>query len=81
MLALVAFRLALRKGLLAEKSVVRLCAFWLVLAAATVTLVHMAVPHSGLPVPRWVCLVSALCVLPLGRFALAPLTLDWNRHR
>lgn len=79
--ALLAFRLALRRGLLTEKSVLRLCVFWLVLAAATITLGQLAMPQSELPAPRWACLASTLCILPLGRFALAPLTLDWNRHR
>ena len=79
--AIVAFRLALKRGLLTEQSVVRISLFWVVLAAATMTLLHLALPLNGMPVPRSVCLVSALCILPLGRFALAPLTLDWNRHR
>ncbi len=79
--ALLAFRLALSRGLLRVQSVLGICALWLVLAAVTLTLVHLLLPQVGLPVPRAVALAASLCVLPLARFALAPLALDWNRHR
>jgi len=81
LLAFLAFRLALRRGLLRVASVLAICALWLVLAAVTLTLVHLLLPQGGLPVPRAVALAASLCVLPLARFALAPLALDWNRHR
>jgi len=80
-LALLAFRLALSRGLLRVQSVLGICALWLVLAAVTLTLVHLLLPREGLPVPRVIALAASLCVLPLARFALAPLALDWNRHR
>ena len=70
-LALLAFRLALRRGLLRVESVLGICALWVVLAAVTLTLVHLLLPQEGLPVPRVVALVASLCALPLARFALA----------
>ena len=79
--ALLAFRLAIRRGVLRVESVLGICALWLVLAAVTLTLVHLLLPQEGLPVPRVVALVASLCALPMARFALAPLALDWNRHR
>jgi len=47
------------------------------MAAVTLSLVHLLLPQEGLPVPRAVALVTSLCTLPLARFALAPLALDW----
>jgi hypothetical protein len=44
-------------------------------------LVYLLLPQAGLPVPRLVASVASLSALPLARFALAPLALDWNRHR
>lgn len=81
LLALLAFRLALRRGVLRAESVFGICALWLVLAAIALTLVHLLLPQEGLPVPRVVALVASLSALPLARFALAPLALDSNRHR
>ncbi len=77
LLALLAFRLALRRGVVRVESVLGIGALWLVLAAVTLTLVHLLLPQEGLPVPRAVVLVASLCTLPLARFALAPLALDW----
>jgi len=81
LLALLAFRLALHRGLLRVQSILGICALWLILAAVTLTLVHLLLPQGGLPVPRAVALSASLSALPLARFALAPLALDWNRHR
>jgi len=80
-MALLAFRLALRWGVLRVESVIAICALWLVLAAVMLALVHLLLPQAGLPVPRAVALAASLSALPLARFALAPLALDWNRHR
>ena len=50
-------------------------------AAATVCLAVVFLP-GGMPfVPRPVLVAAPLCVLPIARFGLAPLALDWNRHR
>jgi hypothetical protein len=81
LMALLAFRLAIRRGVLRVESVLGICALWLVLAAVTLTMVHLLLPQQVLPVPRLVALVASLSALPLARFALAPLALDWNRHR
>jgi hypothetical protein len=34
-----------------------------------------------LPVSKPVVLLGVAAFMPLSRFALAPLALDWNRHR
>lgn len=79
--ALCAFHLALRRGLLRDESVIAIVAAWLVLAAVTLTLVHLLLPPGRLAVPRLAALLASLGALPLARFALAPLALDWNRRR
>ena len=80
-LAVLAFRVAVRRGVLRGESVFRICAFWLLLAAVTLTFVNLLLPDHGLMVPRPLALVGSLCTLPMARFALAPLALDWDRHR
>jgi hypothetical protein len=79
--SLFVFRLALRRGLLSVRSVLRIIAIWSVMALATMLLAHLLIPRSGLSVARPALIVGTLSLLPLGRFALAPLALDWNRHR
>jgi hypothetical protein len=76
-----AFRVALQRGLLELRSVLWLALAWAVMAALTLTLVVLVMPATSLPVPLPVVLVASLSMLPLARFALAPLALDWNRRR
>jgi len=76
----VAFRVALDRGLMHRHSIVRILACGTVTAIATMLLFHLLLPAGSLPVPRPVALASTLTLLPLARFGLAPLALDWNRH-
>ena len=75
------FRLALDRGLLHRYSILRILVCWTVIAFATLMLTHLLIPAGSLPVPRPIALLASLSLLPLARFALAPLALDWNRHR
>ena len=75
------FRIALDRGLLHRHSILRILACGAVIASATLLLTHLLIPAGSLAVPRPVALFASLSFLPLGRFALAPLALDWNRHR
>lgn len=75
-----AFRTALRRGLIDGADLRRLLAGWLVLVACAVGLGALLLP-PGLPVPRPVALLGLATMVPLARFALAPLALDWDRHR
>lgn len=81
LVAALAFRVALDRGLIRARSILRLLAFWAVIAIATLVLAHLLIPARSLAVPRPVALLAALSLLPLARFALAPLALDWNRRR
>jgi hypothetical protein len=79
--ALVGFSAALGRGLIDMRSVLGVLAFLTVAAVATLLLADLLIPAGSLAVPRPVALLSTLIMLPTARFALAPLALDWNRHR
>jgi hypothetical protein len=76
-----AFSLALDRGLIRRDSIWRLLTYGSVVAVATLALAHLLIPAGSLAVPRLVALVATLSLLPLARFALAPLALEWNRSR
>jgi hypothetical protein len=81
LLAAWAFRVAVDRGLLELRSIVRLFGLGSVVAIATLILAQLLLPAGNLGVPRPVVLLATLSSLPLARFALAPLALEWNRHR
>jgi hypothetical protein len=76
-----AFRVALGQGLLELRSLLWLFAAWALVAVLTLTLVLLVIPPASRQIPFPVMLVASLSLLPLARFALAPLALDWNRRR
>jgi hypothetical protein len=78
--ALWAFPAALGRGLIGRSSLVVAGAVWLGLFACVAALAVLLWPSQGAPVTRPVALLGAAALLPLGRFALAPLALDWKRH-
>jgi hypothetical protein len=77
LLAFLAFRVSLKRGLLAPSSMLACLGFWTLLVAAlaipTVILFH------DKPWLFTTCLVIIL-LTPLARIGFAPLTLAWNRH-
>jgi hypothetical protein len=81
MVTIAALRFDLRRGLLDFPFVCRLALLWGLAAALTLALAQFLTPAHGLPAPRPVILVSSLALLPMARFALAPLALEWNRRR
>jgi hypothetical protein len=81
LVAVVGFRLALGRGLIDVRSVLGVLAFLAVAAVATLLLADLLIPEGSLAVPRPLVLLATLFMLPMARFALAPLALDWNRHR
>jgi len=52
---------------------------WLLLAAAVFGALYALLPDDWFSAPG--VILGIVLVLPLTRLALAPLTLDWNRHR
>jgi hypothetical protein len=77
--ALVA-RALLRRGLVARGTLIRFAAAWVAGAAALFGLALWLVP-TGVDSPFAVGCGAILVGLPMVRLGLAPLALDWNRHR
>lgn len=77
----VSFRAALRRGLIAVPDLARAGALWLALAACAVALAALLLPAGMAPSTRGAAFLGIAAFVPLARFALAPLALDWNRHR
>jgi hypothetical protein len=78
LLAFLAFRVSLKRGLLAPSAVTRYLAVWTLLAA--VLLIPAAILFHG---TAWMLPSSLGIVLltPLARISFCPITLAWNRHQ
>lgn len=75
------FRTALRQGLLQRRDLLQHATTWIVLTAIATGLSALTLPASLQPATRTAALLSVVVFVPIARFALAPLALDWNRHR
>jgi hypothetical protein len=81
LIAIAIYRAALKRRLLDRRDVTRILGLWLAftsLVAGFAVLVELAVET---PLPTPVLLLGAAMVVPLIRFPLATLALEWNRHR
>jgi hypothetical protein len=72
-------RVLWRRGLVAPRALVLSAVAWVITAAITFTLLGWIVPADWVSRPALPLGVALL--LPLNRFAGAPLALAWNRHR
>ena len=70
----------LRRGLVAPRTVLRFAGAWMVAAAVVFALCFWLVPPEVYS-PLTAGGSAVLVLLPLVRLGLAPLALDWNRHR
>ena len=75
-----AFRQATRRGLIGARALSGILALWLVLVASAVGLAAFTLPAWLAAEMRVAVMVGIATFVPLARFALAPLALDWNRH-
>jgi hypothetical protein len=79
--AVAGYHSALRRGLMSRGNVAGLLGLWLVLTACGIALAVLVGPMPYLSV-RWpILFLSIGVIVPLARFPLATLALDWNRHR
>jgi hypothetical protein len=76
-----AFRASVRRGLMTTFEVVRASSLWLIASGSLVGLWAWVVPAKGMPVAAPVIWIALATMVPLGRVALAPLAMDWGRHR
>jgi hypothetical protein len=81
LIAGVALRGALRRGLLSRRELLRIVGGWFVWCGSVALALHAALPETRLLAPGWLLAAGVALLVPLGRFGLAPLALDWNRHR
>jgi hypothetical protein len=80
-LAIASFRGALRRGLLDWTAIGGVLGLWLGLTACGIGLATLAAPATGLPVSPLIAALGVATFVPLVRFPLSTLALDWNRHR
>jgi len=81
--AIVAFRCVVSRQLMTGRAVTGVIALWLILTGCAVALTAMLLP---VPAPSiavsWPVLVLGISLfVPLVRFPLATLAVEWNRHR
>jgi hypothetical protein len=79
--AVMAFRAALRQGLMSWRNIVGVLSLWLVLAGCAVAMAILVGPMSVVPVPWPIIALGVASFVPLVQLPLATLALDWNRHR
>jgi hypothetical protein len=78
--ASVAFHAAIRRGMISRRGLISAGLVWIVPTVCLLSLCGLLLPPISLIV--WLeILMGVALVMPLGRMALAPLALDWNRHR
>jgi hypothetical protein len=80
-IAVAAFRLALSRDLIDRRFVGGVVGVWAVVTACAIVMALLALPEGALPVPKLVILTGIAMLVPLVRFPLATLAVDWNRHR
>ncbi len=79
--AIAAFRTTLRRGLLKWRSAAYIVLIWLGLSAVGIGLAILVTPAGPLAVSTSVVCLTIAAFMPLCRFPLAVLAVDWNRHR
>ena len=82
--AIAAFQSVLRRRLMTWRAVIGVLALWLILTGCTVGLVallSLPMPAPSVPVSWPVLLLGIGLFVPLVRFPLATLAVEWNRHR
>lgn len=73
------FSTARRRQLLSGAFVITYVLFWLASSACLVGVVFFLQPHVAWK--RHLLALAVLLAMPLARISVAPLALDWNRHR
>ncbi len=79
--AIAAFRGALRHELMSWRNIVGVLSLWLVLTGCGAAMAILVGPMSSVPVSWPIVAIGIALYVPLVRFPLATLALDWNRHR
>jgi len=75
------FRSALRRRLIDWRDFWGALGVWGILTACAVGLAILVLPAGTLPMSRPIIVLGIATFMPLVRFPLATMALDWNRHR
>ena len=78
--AAVAFRIALRRNLIEWRGILRMIATWAAFTVAIIALVLLLAPPASL-ISKPSLFVGAASFVPLVRFPLSAIAMEWNRHR
>ena len=79
--AVAGFRATACQGLMSWRNIVARSESVVCLTGCGVALAVLALPASALPLSRPILALCVATLVPLARFPLATLALDWNRHR
>ena len=80
-IAVIAFRAALEQGLMSWQNVAGVLALWLFITGCGIALAAILAPVLPISAPRFLVALGIATLVPLVRFPLATLALEWNRHR
>ena len=78
--AAVAFRIAIRRKLINWRQIRRMLATWSAFTVALIALVLLLAPPASL-ISKPSLFVGAASFVPLVRFPLSAIAMEWNRHR
>jgi hypothetical protein len=81
LIAIAVYRLALLRRLIARSDVAAILIVWLVFTSLVAGFAILVTLAAETPVPTPVLILGAAMFVPLIRFPLATLALEWNRHR
>jgi hypothetical protein len=80
-LAVAVFRSALRRRLMNWRAFWSIVGFWLALTVGAAGMAVLGLSAVSLPVSQLTLLVGIATYMPLVRYPLSTLALEWNRHR
>jgi hypothetical protein len=80
-IAIVTIRSALRRQLIDWPTLWRVLSLWLAFTACAGGLTILVLPDVTVPVSKPVILLGVAAFMPLVRYPLSTLALEWNRHR
>jgi hypothetical protein len=80
-LAIATFHYALRWRLMSWRAVWGVLGLWLAFYFCAIALAALLIPSTASPVSWPVLALGIATLVPLARFPLATLALEWNRHR
>jgi len=79
--AIAVFRAVVRRRLIDWPAIWSILGVWLAITGLAALLAILVLPANGIPVSKPSLLLGIATIVPLIRFPLATLALEWNRHR